>query len=105
MNIYELIPEDRYISRQELVAITGLCDRVVREEINRLRKNPDTVIISSSKHKGYKKPRSKEDLSLCINEIRSRIEDLEQQKSALEFSRRNWGRKKPRQMEFDFGGT
>lgn len=34
MNIYDLIPSDRYITREELVRKTGYSDRKIREEIN-----------------------------------------------------------------------
>ena len=36
MSIYSLIPRDRYITREELVRISGLSDRKIRDEINSL---------------------------------------------------------------------
>ena len=43
--IYDLIPSDNWITRRELCNLTGWSDRRVRDEISKLRKNPDTVII------------------------------------------------------------
>lgn len=80
MSIYSLIPRDRYITREELVRISGLSDRKIRDEINSLRKRPETVIVSSSHGKGYKRPSSVEELEMCLNESKSRVKDeLEKQ--------------------------
>ena len=57
MEIYSLIPKDRYVTREELVHMTGLSDRKIREEINALRKKPETLIISSSKQRGIQAAR------------------------------------------------
>lgn len=85
MGLYEYIPRDRYITREELVVMTGLSDRAVRMEINELRKRPETVIISSSSKKGYKRPESEEELRMCLNESRSRVMDeIEKQKVLME---------------------
>ena len=81
MSIYELIPKDRYVTRPELCSMTGLSDRSVRMEINELRKHPETVIISSSHGKGYKRPQNIEELELCLYESKSRVKDeLEKQR-------------------------
>lgn len=88
MNTRELtiddIPFDRWITRGELHAITGQCDRVNRDQINEMRKHPETLIISSSKHKGYKRPRTLEELELCLNESRSRVRDETSKQRVLE---------------------
>lgn len=85
MGLYEYIPRDRYITREELVVMTGLSDRAVRMEINELRKRPETVIISSSSKKGYKRPESEEELKMCLNESRSRVMDeIEKQKVLMD---------------------
>lgn len=76
MTLYSMIPSDRYITREELVKLSGLSDRVVREKISELRKSPSTIIISSSSHKGYKKPATVEELESTRNEFRSREKEL-----------------------------
>lgn len=83
MGVYEYIPRDRYITREELVVMTGLSDRAVRMEINELRKRPETVIISSSSRKGYKRPESVQELELCYNESRSRVMDEIEKQNVL----------------------
>ena len=88
MGLYEYIPRDRYVTREELVVMTGLSDRAVRMEINELRKRPETVIISSSSKKGYKRPESVEELRMCLNESRSRVMDeIEKQKVLMDAMR------------------
>ena len=82
--LYSLIPKDRYITREELCRLTGWSDRKVRYEINLLRKNPHTVIISSSHGKGYKKPANAEELKLCILECRSRIKEESEKVKVME---------------------
>ena len=82
MSVYEYIPKDRFVSREELVRLTGLNDREVRREINALRKKPETVVISSSHGKGYKRPADVDELKCCIYECESRISD-EQEKVAV----------------------
>lgn len=82
--LYSLIPKDRYITREELVRLTGWSDRKVGYEINLLRKNPETVIISSSHGKGYKRPAGREELELCIAECKSRISEESEKVRVME---------------------
>ena len=107
MNIYDLIPSDRYITREELVRKTGLSDRKIRDEINTLRKNPRTVIVSSSHGKGYKRPSNVDELRNCLYESKSRVNDeLEKQRVLYlaigKMEREN--RLNDGQLTFDFGG-
>ena len=103
MDIYSLIPRNRYITREELVSMTGMGDRAIRDEINKLRKNPNTVIVSSSHGKGYKRPSSVDELLMCLNESKSRVkEELEKQivfaKAIRELEKQN----AEEQLLFDF---
>jgi len=59
--IYDLIPDDRYITRKELTEITGICDRTIRLIISEIRK--EHSIISLSSGKGYKKSKSTSDMT------------------------------------------
>lgn len=103
MSIYSLIPDDRFITRPELVRLTGWSDRKVRDEISRLRKNPDTVIISSSRSKGYKRPESAEEIRLYMYECKSRIKDEQETVDALEKAiSRMASVRRTQQLEFDF---
>ena len=103
MGIYHLIPKDYYKTREQLVAESGLSDRMVRREINELRKNPETMIISSSHGKGYKRPSNVEEIDQCIWESKSRINDEQEKIKALEKARRvlQIAEREP-QMTFDF---
>ena len=83
MSIYNLIPSDTWITRQELVHKSGMSDRRVRMEINELRKHPETVIVSSSHGKGYKRPSTREELEICLAESISRVQDEEQKQKVL----------------------
>ena len=60
--IYNLIPQDRYITREELIQITGCSDRTVRNAIANIRKNHN--VISLTCEKGYRKPRATQDMTL-----------------------------------------
>jgi len=103
MGVYEYIPRDRYITREELVVMTGLSDRAVRMEINELRKRPETIIISSSSKKGYKRPQSVEELQLCYNESRSRvIDEIEKQNVLMEAIRTMRRQQRDGQLMLDF---
>jgi len=74
MSIIDLIPFDHYVTRQELVSMTGMSDRAIRDEIHRLRTDkPETLIISSSSKRGYKRPMKYDELQQCRNESISRI--------------------------------
>ena len=55
MDILQYIPHGREnaISRRELCRITGLDDRVVRQEIKRLVRDKGIPILSSSAARGY----------------------------------------------------
>lgn len=53
MNIYELIPTDRFITRKELCELTGRTDRQLRRMISDIRK--EHCIISLSSNKGYRR--------------------------------------------------
>ena len=86
MNIYEFIPNDRYISRADLMDLTGLGEREVRKEISKLKKQ--YVILSFSSQKGYRKVKpteemTKEEMQIeyqevmhCIREYQHRVTDL-----------------------------
>lgn len=103
MSIYHLIPSDRWISRAELCHESGKCDRMVRREINELRKNPDTIIVSSSHGKGYKRPSSVEELEACLYESISRVKDEEEKQRILKQAIRSFHtRSKSEQLYFDF---
>jgi len=76
MNIIDLIPFDHYITRDELVSATGLTDRAVRKAISALRKkSPETVIISSSDCKGYKRPSTYAEIEKCLNESKKKVRE------------------------------
>lgn len=62
------------ITRSQLKAITKLDDRANREIISDLRLS-ELPIVSSSSHKGYWIPSSKEDLISYINDQRSRARE------------------------------
>lgn len=80
--IYELIPNDRFITRKELKDITKLNDRTIRDYISEIKK--EHTIISLSSAKGYKRVKSSDDMTKeemqqeidlikhCINEINCR---------------------------------
>lgn len=53
MNIADYIPTDRFISRKELVTLTGLKDRTIRQKIEKARHN-GTWIVSNTNRGGYK---------------------------------------------------
>lgn len=78
------IPFDRYISRRELQALWGTCDRTVRDIINKIRKaSPKYVIISSSSHSGYKRPSSYKEIEKCIAECEARIKEESAKKKQM----------------------
>ena len=78
MNIIDLIPFDHYVTRDELVSMTGMNDREVRRAIQKLRKeSPETVIISSSSQKGYKRPSSYSEIEACLNESRKKVREAD----------------------------
>lgn len=59
--IYEMIPDDRFITKKELMDLTGLDERSVRRVISNIRK--EHSIISLSSGKGYKKSKSTDDMT------------------------------------------
>jgi vacuolar-type H+-ATPase subunit I/STV1 len=80
--IYGLIPKDSFITRKELVELTGKSDRQVRDYISQIK--CEHTIISLSRGKGYRRTKSSDDMTIeeiieeietlkhCINEINSR---------------------------------
>ena len=103
MSIYHLIPKDNWITRGELARRSGLSDRMVRREINELRKHPETVIVSSSHGKGYKRPSSVDELLVCLNESKSRVKDELEKQIVLAKAIRDMEEKKTEeQLSFDF---
>lgn len=103
MSIYHLIPKDRYITREELVRLTGYSDRKIRDEINALRKKPDTIVVSSSHGKGYKRPSSVDELLMCLNESKSRVKDELEKQIVLAKAIRDMERQRSEvQLQFDF---
>jgi len=80
--IYELIPKETYITRGELVELTGISDRQVRDFISQIKQ--EHTIISSSRGKGYRRMKGSDEMTTeemieeinvlkhCINEINSK---------------------------------
>ncbi len=92
--ILKLIPFDKKITKQELIASLNMDERTVRNLINKARK--DTAILSNSKEKGYRRAKHTDmlitqqdvinelnEIEHSINEINSRINDYNYQKRAL----------------------
>ncbi len=76
MNVlYELIPTDRFITRKELIELTGKSDRQIRNLISDIRK--EHCIISLSSGKGYKKVLSTDNMTL--NEMKVEHELIKHQ--------------------------
>ena len=59
--IYEMIPENRFITKNELMDLTGLDERTIRRYISNIRK--EHSIISLSSGKGYKKSKSTDNMT------------------------------------------
>lgn len=84
MEIYGLLSEDEWRTRDDLMRMSGMKDRPIRMALNRLRKNWRTVIISSSNGKGYKLPSNEAEVERCLNESRSRVKDEKEKQKVLE---------------------
>lgn len=56
--LYELIPNDRFITKTELIQLTGLSDRVLRDMVSHIKMNK--TIISNCDKKGYKRGKGTE---------------------------------------------
>lgn len=59
--VYNLIPDDRFITKKELMELTGLDERTVRRYISDIRKEHSVISLSSGK--GYKKSKSTDDMT------------------------------------------
>lgn len=84
MEIYGLLSEDEWRTREDLRRMSGMKDRPIRMALNRLRKNWRTPIVSSSSGKGYKRPKTEDEVLMCLNESRSRVKDEMEKQKALE---------------------
>lgn len=84
--IYDLIPDNRFISRKELKDMIGISDRQIRRYISDIRKEHSVISLSSGK--GYRKSKSTDDMTQeemqieyeiikhQINESNSRIKEI-----------------------------
>lgn len=80
--VLSLIPNDKFISKEELLTATGITDRRLRLTISNLKKGH--TIISCSRQKGYRKAKHTSEMSKaeaeaeivnvvnCIREIKSK---------------------------------
>lgn len=81
--IYELIPQEGSISRLELVQATGLKDRTVRRSIERLSRNPETMVISHPKRNGYKRPSSTDELKEYLRQSEKKVRLEQERQTAI----------------------
>lgn len=102
MGIYHLLSATEWKTREQLVRESGMSDRMVRMEINELRKHPETVIVSSSHCKGYKIPSSVEEIDLCLYESMSRVKDEEEKQKVLREAKRIF-EKRQQDVQLTFG--
>ena len=92
-----------WTSRKELHDKSGWHDRKIRDEINRLRKDPATMVVSSSHGKGYKIPSNVEEMWTCYYESKSRVKDEEEKQAVLlKAIRMMESVAKTEQLTFDF---
>ena len=101
--VYDHLSSTEWRTREYLMESTGLSDRMIRREINELRKNPDTLVVSSSHGKGYKIPSSAEEIEMCLLESKSRVKEELAKQRVLELKLLNFKRQeKTGQLVFDF---
>lgn len=92
--IYNLIPSNRFITRNELVEKSGLCDREVRRIISELKK--EKTIISNCNKKGYKRGagtddlKSIEDVKEELSIVRKSINEINSRKKVYNFQLRQY---------------
>ena len=105
LEIYGLLSEDEWRTREWLVSASGMSDRAIRNALNRLRKNWRTMVISSSNGKGYKKPKDEREVEMCLNESKSRVHDEQEKQKALlrVLQGMRETKKSCGQLVFDFG--
>ena len=75
-NIEKYLSTEKYITRQELVKLTGLSDRKIRSEISELKKY--RVVLYSSQRSGYRLAKEYRSMS-----EQQRQEELEQVRHSL----------------------
>ena len=73
---------------------------MVRRQLQEIRKRPDTVIISSSQGKGYKRPSSIRELEICLAESRSRVQEEKLKQEAILMRIRRMNRRGPQPSLF-----
>ena len=66
-DLYELIPNDRFITKNELIQLTGLSDRTLRDMVSHIKMSK--TIISNCDKKGYKRGKG--------TELLKNIDDIE----------------------------
>lgn len=71
-NILNMIPDDRYISRQQLVSLAQISDRAVRKAIEELRKEGYYITCSDTKV-GYKMANNDQERKQLETVYKSRI--------------------------------
>ena len=57
-DLYELIPNDRFITKAELIQLTGLSDRTLRDMVSHIKMSK--TIISNCDKRGYKRGKGTE---------------------------------------------
>ena len=57
-DLYELIPNDRFITKDELIQLTGLSDRTLRDMVSHIKMSK--TIISNCDKRGYKRGKGTE---------------------------------------------
>jgi hypothetical protein len=93
MNIQELIPTDRFISKPELMLITGHTERNVREMVSQLKET--VAIIGYSSGKGWRRAKhsnelkSKAEIEFEIREIDHTLAEIESRKQKFNLHERS----------------
>ena len=61
-DLYELIPNDRFITKAELIQLTSLSDRTLRDMVSHIKMSK--TIISNCDKRGYKRGKGTELLTI-----------------------------------------
>lgn len=84
-DLYELIPNDRFITKAELIQLTGLSDRTLRDMVSHIKMSK--TIISNCDKRGYKRGKGTEllktidDIEYELGIVKNLLKKLTQEKS------------------------
>lgn len=79
-DLYELIPNDRFITKDELIQLTGLSDRTLRDMVSHIKMSKTIISNCDKRGKGTELLKTIDDIEYELGIVKKSIKEINSRK-------------------------